>query len=97
VVSLDHGGVAVDPIFETGQTLNSNMLFIYESVVNTFASLGQLLEFLETFANFSGLVTRVGELDEVLAEMDAACMKHAEGAVGDCPIVGIFDQLHRCV
>ena len=38
----------------------------------SFDSLSKLLEFLERFSNFSGLVTRVAELDEVLTEMDAS-------------------------
>jgi len=57
---------------DQGQSLNGNMLFIYEAVMYSFDSLSKLLEFLERFSNFSGLVTRVAELDEVLTEMDAS-------------------------
>ena len=53
-----------------GAALNSNMLFIYESVIYAFKSTANLLSFLERYANVSGLITRVAELDEVLTAID---------------------------
>ena len=55
-----------------GAALNSNMLFIYESVIYAFKSTANLLAFMERYANVSGLIVRVVELDEVLTSIDSA-------------------------
>eukprot|EP00039_Didymoeca_costata_P029327 m.24190 g.24190 ORF g.24190 m.24190 type:complete len:1249 (-) comp7584_c0_seq1:100-3846(-) len=55
---------------DKGATINGNQLFIYETVMTAFRSMSALLEFLEQFANLSGVITRVAELDEVLTEIE---------------------------
>lgn len=53
-----------------GAALNASNLFIYESVVHAFESIGNLLSFLERFASLAGYINRVSELDEVLLELE---------------------------
>ena len=72
---------------DAGVELNSNQLFIYESVIRSFESLAALLSFAEKFANLSGLIKRVAELDEALlrceaSTTDAGDISDSDGAIG---------------
>eukprot|EP00038_Savillea_parva_P019941 m.29771 g.29771 ORF g.29771 m.29771 type:complete len:1290 (-) comp4631_c0_seq1:347-4216(-) len=55
---------------DNGVTINSGQLIIYEVTLMAFSSLSRLLEFIESFANLSGLIHRVSELDEALSRCE---------------------------
>jgi ABC-type uncharacterized transport system fused permease/ATPase subunit len=72
---------------DAGVELNSNQLFIYESVIRSFESLAALLSFAEKFANLAGLIKRVAELDEALVRCetsttDAGAISDSDSAIG---------------
>ena len=51
---------------DQGVEINSGQLVIYEVTLMAFGSLSRLLDFIESFANLSGLIHRVSELDDAL-------------------------------
>eukprot|EP00040_Diaphanoeca_grandis_P021946 m.117418 g.117418 ORF g.117418 m.117418 type:complete len:1285 (-) comp28579_c0_seq1:26-3880(-) len=63
-------GTDEEVVADRGVTLNSNQVLIYEAVVRSFDSMGQLLAFVERFAKLSGLIERVVELDDALLRVE---------------------------
>eukprot|EP00037_Helgoeca_nana_P013920 m.128958 g.128958 ORF g.128958 m.128958 type:complete len:749 (+) comp22301_c0_seq23:1622-3868(+) len=67
---LSFGADAIGKDGEKMVAINSGQVVIYELTLMAFSSLSRLLEFIESFANLSGLIHRVSAFDDALSRCE---------------------------